>query len=90
MLIREACAATRAIWGDPPPQGMVTFIDPLQVRAKRDPGRCYLRAGFRLVGERDGRPKGRRLLLVFQLAPQDFPDPVFPQGVAEVLCSTSV
>ena len=45
-LIREALAATRALW-DPPPLGLVTFIDPKKVRKKRDFGRCYLRAGFR-------------------------------------------
>lgn len=45
-LILEAVAATRATWPEPPELGMVTFVDPTQVRRKRDPGRCYLRAGF--------------------------------------------
>jgi len=26
-LIREAVAATRAYWGEPPPLGMITFVD---------------------------------------------------------------
>lgn len=49
-LILEAVAHTRAVWPDPPPQGLITFVDADKVRRKRDPGRCYLRAGFRHVG----------------------------------------
>lgn len=45
-LIREAVAASRAFFGEPPPLGMVTFIDPKKVRRKRDFGRCYRKAGF--------------------------------------------
>jgi hypothetical protein len=45
-LIREAVAATRWRWPDVPSLGMVTFIDAAKVRHKRDPGRCYRRAGF--------------------------------------------
>lgn len=69
-LIREAVAATRFKWPDVPELGMVTFVDPDEVRHKRDPGRCYLRAGFRLVG----RTKTRDYL-VFQLLPADMPPP---------------
>lgn len=46
VLIREAVAATRFMWGDPLGVGMLTFVDPSKVRHKRDPGRCFLRAGF--------------------------------------------
>jgi hypothetical protein len=49
-LIREAVAATRAHYGDPPEQGMITFVNAGKVRHKRDPGRCFLRAGFERVG----------------------------------------
>lgn len=45
-LIREAVAATRAYFGEPPALGMVSFIDPDKTKHKRDPGRCYKRAGF--------------------------------------------
>jgi hypothetical protein len=54
-LIREALAATSWWWGFTPyiqcPHcnnviAMVTFIDAAKIRPKRDPGRCYLRAGF--------------------------------------------
>jgi hypothetical protein len=55
-LIREALAATASFWTDAPRIGckhcgetvcMVTFIDASKVKRKRDPGRCYIKAGFR-------------------------------------------
>jgi hypothetical protein len=49
-LIREAVAATAIIWGLPPEQGFITFVSPLHVRRKRDWGRCYRKAGWRVVG----------------------------------------
>ena len=67
-LILEAVAATRAKYGDPPPLGMITFVDASKVKRKRDPGRCFLKAGFRLVGETKVH---RRLAL--QLLPGDMP-----------------
>lgn len=68
-LIREAIAATLAMWTCPSPQGIVTFVDPSRVRRKRDPGRCYLRAGFRRVGVTKGG------LITLQLLPYEFPAP---------------
>lgn len=74
-LIREACAATRFRFGAPPePHGMVTFVDAGQVRHKRDPGRCFLRAGF----QRAGRTRGG--LYALTLAPADFPSPEAARG----------
>lgn len=72
-MIREAVAATRAIW-EPPELGMVTFVDPSKVRHKRDPGRCYIKAGFRHVGETKGG------LLAFQMLPAEMPPPDPPLG----------
>lgn len=66
-LIREAIAATRAVYGEPPPLGMVTFIDGDKTRRKRDPGRCYIRAGF----ERCGMTKGG--LFAVQMLPDSMP-----------------
>jgi hypothetical protein len=66
-LIREAVAATCAAYGNPPKQGMVTFVDAEKTKRKRDPGRCYVRAGFRVVGETAGG------LVALQLAPADMP-----------------
>lgn len=45
-LITEAVAATLAVWPEPPDLGIVTFVDESKTRRKRDPGRCYRRAGF--------------------------------------------
>jgi hypothetical protein len=74
-LIRAAAAATLATWPEPPALGMVTFVDPGKVRRKRDPGRCYLRAGFALVGTTKAG------LLVFQMLPDRLPEPAEAVGV---------
>jgi hypothetical protein len=69
-LIRQAVAATRAEWGEPPPFGMVTMVWSHEVREKRDVGRAYLAAGFTHVGRTKVGDKE-----VFLLAPQDMPPP---------------
>jgi len=66
-LIRDALAATRFKWGEPPPLGLVTFVDPTQTKRKRDPGRCFLKAGFKRVGTTKGR------LPALQVLPGDMP-----------------
>lgn len=68
-LIREAVAATLAAWGEPPELGMVTFVDSSKTRRKRDPGRCYRRAGFHHVGFTAGG------LWVLQMLPSEMPEP---------------
>lgn len=45
-LITEAIAATLRYWPAPPDLGMVSFIDAEKTKKKRDPGRCYRKAGF--------------------------------------------
>ena len=67
-LIREAIAATRSVW-DAPDLGIITFVDAAKVRHKRDPGRCYIKAGFKRVGETKGG------LLALQMLPSDMPAP---------------
>jgi hypothetical protein len=65
-LIAAAVAATRAIW-DPPALGIVSFVDASQIRHKRDPGRCYRKAGWKHVGfTKSG-------LWVFQQRPHEMP-----------------
>jgi hypothetical protein len=54
---------------------MITMIDADKVRAKRDPGRCYRRAGFNHVGYTKGG------LWVFQLLPDAMPKACPPVGV---------
>lgn len=67
-LIREAVAATLAVWPEPPELGMVTFVDAAKTRRKRDPGRCYRRAGFEHVGFTKGG------LWAFQILPEAMPE----------------
>jgi len=73
-LIREAVAATRWRWPDIPAIGMISFVDAGKVRRKRDPGRCYTKAGFRRVGFTKGG------LVALQLDPADMPEPSPPLG----------
>ena len=77
-LIREAVACTRWTW-EPPELGIVTFVDAGKVRRKRDPGRCYLRAGFQHVGFTKGG------LYAFQLLPEAMPEPMMPCNAQEAL-----
>jgi hypothetical protein len=67
-LIAAAVAATCAHW-IPPPLGIVTFVDPAAVRHKRDPGRCYRKAGWRHVGFTKAG------LWVYQQRPVEMPAP---------------
>lgn len=66
-LVREAVAATRNYFGEPPALGMVTFVDESKTRRKRDPGRCFMRAGFKNAG----RTKGG--LVALTIAPNEMP-----------------
>jgi hypothetical protein len=74
-LVRDAVAATRAFYGEPPPLGMVTFVDRSKVRRKRDFGRCFRKAGFRECGETKGG------LLALQLLPNEMPEAAMPFGM---------
>ena len=74
-LITEAVAASRWKYPEIPPEGFVTFVDADKVRRKRDPGRCFRRAGFVHVGETKSG------LIVLQLQREDFPPPAEPLGV---------
>ena len=73
-LILEAIAATRWTW-EPPELGIVSFVDADKVRRKRDPGRCYRRAGFEHVGYTK-----KEHLFAFQLLPAAMPEPAEPIG----------
>jgi hypothetical protein len=79
-LITAAVAATRAHWGDPPAEGFVTFVDPSKLRPKRDPGRCFRRAGFHPVGLTI-----RRSFLALHLGADAMPDPVPALGAQDTL-----
>ena len=78
-LIRDAVAATRAYYGEPPVEGMVTFVDADKTRWKRDPGYCYLRAGFKNAGHTKGG------LVALTMRPDDMPPPDAPIGLVTTL-----
>ena len=71
-LVTEAVAITRNKFGEPPPLGMITFVNPEKVRKKRDFGRCFIKAGFKVVGKTKGG------LIALQLLPEAMPLPIAP------------
>lgn len=73
-LIREAMAATRWKWKHVPERGFLTSVDASKVRRKRDPGRCFIRAGF----ERAGESRSGKLWLL--CPPERIPEPDPPVG----------
>jgi hypothetical protein len=78
-LILDAVAASRWFWPDVPPLGLVTFVDPKHVPAKRVRGRniygyCYLKAGFEHVGYTKGK------LWAWQLLPERMPEAKEPRS----------
>lgn len=65
-LIAFAVSVTRSIW-EPPPMGIISFIDAGKTKHKRDPGRCYRKAGWKHVGFTKGG------LWTFQQLPAEMP-----------------
>lgn len=54
-LIIEATTLTYRYWRQRMPMvPLTTEVDPRRVMRKRDPGRCFLRAGWRVIDERRG------------------------------------
>lgn len=57
-LVREATARTYAWWrsryGVLPTERLTTEVDPRKTRRKRDPGRCFVRAGWARIETRRG------------------------------------
>jgi len=49
-MIREAMDYAVDVWGLPPKDGFVTYIDPKKIKST-NPGYCFLRAGWRRVGK---------------------------------------
>ena len=76
-MIRQAVAATRWRYGDPPALGMITFLNrakvaPIKVRGVLTWGRTWKLAGFEHVGETKGG------LMAWQLMPDRMPDAAAP------------
>jgi hypothetical protein len=77
-MIREAVAATRFVFGDPPEMGMISFIDrsevkPIKVRGVETWGWTWRRAGFVPAGQTKGG------LLAMRLPPSAMPEPEKPK-----------
>lgn len=72
-LIMEAVAITCWRW-QPPELGMVTFVDPHKTKHKRDPGRCFRKAGFEHVGYTKGG--------LVALQKLEMPEPLCPLGAS--------
>ena len=73
-LITSAVAATLAEWPTPPDLGFITFVKRSAVKSKRNPGYCYIMAGWEHVGFTKGG------LWAYQLTPDRFPDPLPVEG----------
>ena len=85
-MILDAVAATRSKYGEPPAQGMVTFIDrskvrPTMVHGARTWGYTYKLAGFQEVGETKSG------LLALQLLPENMP---LPQTIVDLASQLSL
>ena len=72
MLIRDAISCSRWYWKETPDEGMITFINSDKVKPKRQPGWCFLKAGFKHVGFTKGG------LHVLHIDPQNMPEPKPP------------
>lgn len=58
-MIRDAAKATISEWGEPPPDGIITYVDQSKVRSS-NPGFCFFAAGWKKIGY----SKKRGLLLL--------------------------
>ena len=96
-LIWDALKATRRMFGDPPPLGLVTFIDRSEVRPfrTRDPwarivfggdlyGVTWMRRGFRVIGETKSG------LLALGIRPEDIPEAAAPVGMQHSLFGDAI
>ena len=58
-------------WDKYPGARLYTFVDPREVNHKRDPGRCFKKAGWALVRNQAGKPAITKAgLLIFEKLPQ--------------------
>ena len=63
-LVAAACALAWERW---PGERLYTYVNPAKVQRKRQPGRCFLLAGWKYVRDLDGKPartKWNRLLIL--------------------------
>jgi hypothetical protein len=79
-LIREAIAATLHVYGPAPADGLVTYVDPAEIRSS-NPGWCFLCAGFEHVRWTAGG-HGRPPLRLLHLPSDRFPPAAAPLELA--------
>lgn len=87
-MIRQAVAITRSIW-EPPPLGIVSFIDPLEVKQRKVRGRLcigesYFAAGWKHVGYTKAG------LWTMQQLPHEMPEAIRLPQVQESLWESSI
>jgi hypothetical protein len=62
-LIRQACASAWERW---PGERLYTYVNPRKIRRKRDPGRCFRKAGWQPCGVTQ-----KRHYLIFECYPEE-------------------
>lgn len=62
-LIREACTLAWARW---PGERLYTYVNENKIRRKRDPGRCFIRAGWHVCGRTTGAG-----LIILEILPKE-------------------
>ena len=82
ILIRQAIAATQYLWGLPPSEGMITFVNTEKIKPKSPwnknqfPwGRCFQKAGFKPAKPNPWTKSGK---FVLELPYDKFPTPQPP------------
>ena len=75
---------------------MITFVDPGKTRRKRDPGRCFRKAGFHVVTRKPdceacvGRPMFNKSgQITLHIAPDAMPAALQPLGAQSSLAGLS-
>lgn len=82
LLIREAVAATCALW-NPPDKGMVTFVHADRIISP-NPGYCFKQAGFKYVGKTKTRNYH-----ALQLLPNEMPEATPPNGFDQFIATAA-
>lgn len=70
-LINAACLLAWSRW---PKERLYTYVDPSKVKHKRDPGRCFRKAGFRYVYVKVGKQQWRKKTKSGKLIMERFPE----------------
>ena len=65
-------AAHTAAWERWPGARFYTYVNPRRVQRKRQPGRCFLKAGWRYVRDAQGKPRltKKRRFLILEMLPE--------------------